>query len=77
MKTTWEIDAGVMRQLKREAAAQGKTMSELVETAIRLYLRAASKPQKPLPPLPTWDFGGALVDVADRDALYRAMEEED
>ena len=27
-----------------------------------------------LPPLPTFDRGGALVDVADRDALYQAME---
>ncbi len=77
MKTTWEIEGGVMRDLKREAAAQGKTMSELVETAIRIYLRATGKPQKPLPPLPKHDFGGELVDIADRDALYRAMEEED
>ena len=77
MKTTWEIEDGVMRALKREAAAQGKTMSELVETAIRLYLRAASKSQKPLPPLPRGDLGDELVDIADRDALYRAMEEED
>ena len=30
----------------------------------------------PLPPLPTWDSGGHLVDIDDRDALYRAMEEE-
>jgi hypothetical protein len=76
MKTTWEIDDGVMLALKREAALQGKTMSELVEAAIRQYLRAIAKPQKPLRPLPKHDFGGELVDIADRDALYRAMEEE-
>ena len=28
----------------------------------------------PLPPLPTFRGGGALVDVADRDALYEVME---
>lgn len=28
----------------------------------------------PLPPLPSFQSGGALVDVADRDALYDAME---
>jgi hypothetical protein len=27
-----------------------------------------------LPPLPSFDGGGALVDIADREALYRAME---
>ncbi len=31
--------------------------------------------EEALAPLPTFDSGGALVDVADRDALYRVMEE--
>lgn len=30
-----------------------------------------------LPPLPSFDSGGTLVDLADRDALYAAMEEGD
>lgn len=73
MKTTLVIDDAVMARLKRESARRGKTISELVESALRLFLR-----QRPtiaqLPPLPTFDGGGALVDVADRDELYRAME---
>lgn len=73
IKTTLNIDAGVMKQLKREAARRGQTMSELVETALRLLLRAEKKPQR-LPALPAFRSGGALVDVADRDALYQAME---
>lgn len=76
MKTTLEIDEGVMRRLKAEAARQGKTMSELVETALRRLLdRPAAVVE--LPPLPTFDGGEALVDIADRDALYRAMEEDE
>lgn len=73
MKTTLIIDDSVMAQLKREAARQGKTMSELVETALRMLLRSRPRPQA-LAPLPTFHGGGALVDVADRDALYQAME---
>ena len=73
MKTTLNIDATVMSQLKQEAARQGRTMSELVETALRLLFRAPRK-RGDLPPLPTFHSGGALVDVADRDALYQAME---
>ncbi len=73
MKTTLNIDDTVMKQLKREAVRQGRTMSELVETALRMLLRSSGK-QKSLPPLPTFQSGGALVDVADRDALYQAME---
>jgi hypothetical protein len=28
-----------------------------------------------LPPLPLFDSGGALVDIANREALYKTMEE--
>jgi hypothetical protein len=73
MKTTLNIDDKVMLELKREAARRGRTMSELVETALRMLLRPR-RPQGRLPPLPTFRSGGALVDIADRDALYQAME---
>jgi hypothetical protein len=73
MKTTLNIDDKVMLELKREAARQGRTMSEMVETALRLLLRPR-RTQVELPPLPTFRSGGTLVDVADRDALYQAME---
>jgi hypothetical protein len=73
MKTTLNIDDTVMAELKREAARQGRTMSELVETALRLMFSSRRK-QKALPALPTFDSGGELVDIADRGALYDAME---
>ena len=75
MKTTLNIDDTVMAQLKREAARQGRTMSELVETALRGFFRA-KKDKVELPPLPVFHGGRELVDIADRDALYRAMEED-
>lgn len=73
MKTTLNIDDQVMHRLRREAARTGRTMSELVETALRRLLDARPAPP-PRTELPSFDSGGALVDVADRDALYRAME---
>jgi plasmid stability protein len=73
MKTTLNIDDAVMARLKREAARQGRTMSELVETALRGLLRSRKEPVE-LSPLPTFNSGGALIDVADREALYQAME---
>jgi len=73
MKTTLNIDDTVMAELKREAARQGRTMSDLVETALRLLLRSRPK-RGEIPDLPTFRSGGTLVDIADRDALYRAME---
>ncbi len=74
MKTTLNIDDGVMVQLKQEAARQGRTMGELVETALRLFLRARRE-KVDVGPLPTFKSGGHLVDIADREALYHTMEE--
>jgi hypothetical protein len=68
-----QIDDAVMAQLKREAARQGRTMSELVETALRNLFQSQKRPVE-LAPLPVFHSGGALVDIADRDALYQAME---
>ncbi len=73
MKTTLNIDDTVMADLKREAARQGRTMSEMVETALRLLLQSQRKRTK-IRPLPKFHGGGELIDVADRDALYDAME---
>jgi hypothetical protein len=75
MKTTLIIDDTVMARVKREAAERRCTMSGLVEAALRRYLEAP-KPPKKLPPLPTFNMGGALVDIADRNALYDAMEQD-
>jgi hypothetical protein len=63
----------VMAQLKREAARQGRTMSELVENALRSSFRA-QRQRVELPDLPTFAGGGTLVEITDRDALYQAME---
>ena len=79
MKTTLNIADSVMQRLREEAARRGTTMSALVEAGLRRLLAEPSQsdgqPVK-LPPLPAWNGGGELVDLSDRDALYRAMEEE-
>ena len=80
MKTTLSIDDSVMHRLREEAARRRTTMSALVEAGLRHVLAApavAGKQPAALPPLPTWNSGGFLVDIADRDALYRAMEEDE
>lgn len=50
----------------------------LVEAGLRHVLSepiAADSPATELPPLPTWNGGKQLVDISNRDSLYRAMEE--
>jgi hypothetical protein len=73
MKTTLNIDDAVMTELKREAARQGRTISEMVETALRLMLRSPKK-YDDLPPLPKFNGGRELFDISNRDALHDAME---
>lgn len=68
MKTTLNIDDTIMAELKREAARQGRTMSDLVETALRLLLRS-QRPRRKLPALPKFRGGGTFVDIAGREAL--------
>lgn len=75
IKTTLNIDDTVMNRLRREAARQGKTMSELVEAALRLLFHAAhTARKKKLRPLPKFHGGAPLVDIADRNALYDILD---
>jgi hypothetical protein len=72
MKTTLIIPDTLMRELKRRAARRRETLSAVVAEALRRGL--ADLPMGDLPPLPVHSIGRPLVDIADRDALYRVME---
>lgn len=72
---TSNIDRNVMRRLRAEAARRRTSVSELVEEGLARLL-AESTATDPLPPLPSWRSGGHMVDISDRDALYRVMDEE-
>ncbi len=74
MKTTLNISDVTMRELKQTAAQQGKTLSELVESALRALLQKPKSATPELPPLPEFRSGGARVDVANREVLYEVME---
>jgi hypothetical protein len=65
-----QLDDTVMAEPKREAARQGRTMSELVAAPTAPLSTKAGQ----IPALPTFRSGGTLVEIADRDALYQATE---
>ena len=78
MKTTLNIDETVMRQLREAAARRGTTMSSLVEAGLRRILAHAGPgggSPDARPPLPTWRSGGLKVDIANREELYRLLDE--
>jgi len=69
-RTTLLLDAALYAELKRRAASEGRTLTEVVEAALRTGLRAAPV-RRPRRSLPSYDLGPYLEDVADRDALAR------
>ena len=74
MKTTFNIDDQVMIRLREEAARQGKTITELVESALRLLFRT-QKTNRNLPELPSFEGGLPRVNIANREALYDLMDQ--
>ena len=80
MKTTLNIDDTVMQRLREEAARRSTTMSALVEAGLRRILDdspARAEKSQTLPPLPSWDAGPYLVDISNRDEMYRVFDEAD
>ena len=73
MKTTFNIDDNVMTRLREESARQGRTITELVESALRLLLRQ-QKSRKTLLDLPSFEGGAPRVNIANREALYDLMD---
>jgi hypothetical protein len=57
----------------RDADNSGLVISTIWLVTLRLLLRSRPK-RVALPELPTFHGGGELVDIADREALYQAME---
>ena len=76
VKLTLDIDASIVQGLREEATRRGTTMSALVVAGLRSILansRADEGKGGGLLPLPSWNTGGFLVDISNRDELYRVM----
>lgn len=68
-RTTMVLDPTLFAQLKRRAADEGRTLTEIVERLLRLGLQAASGARRTRVQLPSYDLGPFLIDPADRAAL--------
>ena len=79
MKVALNIEATLMKRLRVEAARRGTTIDALVEAGLEYVLAAPDSRLRSvdgLPPLPTWRSGGHRVDVANRDELFRLLDED-
>jgi hypothetical protein len=74
MRTTLDIDDPVLRQLRKRQKGSGKSLGQV---ASELLAQALAEKHGPAPPAELrWTSRpmGALVDVSDEEALYRALD---
>ena len=75
MRTTLIIDDQLFRELKKRAAEEKRSLSEVTQEALRLGLarrqpvRRAKRVQ-----LRAYSMGKPLIDVADRNRLYEVLD---
>jgi hypothetical protein len=75
MRTTLVIDDDLFRRLKKLAAEQDRTLSEVTQEVLRRGLSRSRRATRPTPAaLPAFSMGRPLVDVADRDQLYEVLD---
>lgn len=66
-RTTLILEAALHAELKRRAIAEGRTLTDVVERALRLGLDAMHTPKRVRVNLPSFDLGPFLTDPARRD----------
>ena len=75
-RTTFDLDATVLADLRRRAAAEGKSMGRVASELLAVCLH--DEPTREQPPL-KWarkDLG-LKVDLEDKDAVWRILDAEE
>lgn len=77
MRTTIRIDEALYRRAKARAAETGRTVSQIIEDAVRESLQTRSRHGADSAPLPTFGGSGVMpgVDVASNAAVREVMDE--
>ncbi len=76
VRTTINISEQLYREAKALAATTGRTVSEVIEDAVREALRPKAQSPEPIAPLPVFGGSGVLpgVDLAHRAAVIDDMD---
>lgn len=68
-RTTLVLDPALYARLKRRAADEGRTLSDVVERALRLGLETLTSSRRGRVVLPSYELGPFLVDPARRESF--------
>lgn len=77
VRTTLNLPDGLMEAAKAHAAAQGRTVTSLIEEGLRVVLAERVQPQPVQLPAYGSGSGAVLVDLDDRAALAAVLEAEE
>jgi hypothetical protein len=72
-RTTMVLAPALFATLKRRAADEGRTLTEVVERLLRLGLQASAAARRGRVQLPSYDLGPYLVDPGDRRGLIEVL----
>ena len=75
-RTTLQLDGALYAELRRRAAAEGRTLTEVVERSLRAGLERPAAARRPRLELPSYPLGPYLVDPARPGRVQRPAEEE-
>ena len=71
-RTTLDIDASVLQELRRRQTREGKTLGQLVSELLLAALDAKARPVQPF----RWHSQsmGATIDIDDKEALWAVLD---
>lgn len=78
MRTTMNLPDALLVEAKRRAASEGRTLTSLVEEALRARLSDLARRTGGSPNLPSWagaSAAGHLVDLRDKQAVWDALDD--
>jgi hypothetical protein len=75
-RTTLDLDASVLEQLRRLAHAEHKSMGQLASERLAIGLREDSQDEQASVSWPSRRMGKPKVDLDDKDALWRLLDSE-
>jgi hypothetical protein len=74
-RTTLDLDASILEQLRRRAASERKSMGQVASERLAVGLGESEPAKRPPLRWPSRRMGKPRVDLQDKDALWRALDE--
>jgi hypothetical protein len=76
MRTTMNLPDSLLAAARSQAEREGRTVTSLMEEALRDLIAKNAQAEAEVEPLPTWSAPGnrMLVDIDDREALWEVLD---